>query len=71
MLEVGTLGHYTNQTIASLCTLLPSLNKSAAHHLLNLSKISVSCSAYIFNARHSTTWISSHSACQALFGHNG
>ena len=58
-IEVGTLGHFNNQTIASLHALLPNLRKNSVRCLLlGLSKTSVSCSAHIFNARLSTTWIS-------------
>ena len=58
-IEVGTLGHFNNQTIASLHALLPNLQRNSVRRiLLDLSKTSVSCSAHIFNARLSTTWIS-------------
>ena len=58
-IEVGTLGHFNNQTIASLHALLPNLQKNSVRRiLLDLSKTSVSCSAHISNARLSTTWIS-------------
>ena len=58
-IEVGTLGHFNNQTIASLHALLPNLRKNSVRRLLlSLSKTLVSCSAHIFNARLSTTWIS-------------
>ena len=58
-IEVGTLGHFNNQTIASLHALLPNLQRNSVRRiLLDLSKTSVSCSAHIFNARLSTTWTS-------------
>ena len=59
-IEVGTLGHFNNQTIVSLHTLLPNLKKNQVRRLLlDLNKISVSCLAHIFNASHSTMWVSS------------
>ena len=52
-IEVGTLGHFSNQTIASLQAPLPNLRKNSVRRLLlGLSKTSVSCSAHIFKAQH-------------------
>ena len=65
-IEVGTLGHFNNQTIASLHTLFPNLRKNSVRRLLlGLSKTSVSCSAHIFITRLSTT--RSHPHSLALF----
>ena len=65
-IKIGTLGHFNNHTIVSLHILLPYLKKKQVLRLLlDLSKISVSCSAHIFNARHSSTWF--HPNLLALF----
>ena len=59
-IEVGTLGLFNNQTIASLHALLPNLRKNSVHRLLlgPHEQTSVSCSALIFNGRLSSSWTS-------------
>ena len=58
-IKIGTLGHFTNQSTASLHALLPNLQRGqVCRLLLDLRKIAVSCSALISNARHSAMWTS-------------
>ena len=59
-LEIGCLGHYTKDAVKSLQLLLPSMTKREITTLLtSLSKIAISCSKSIFQARDHPTWISS------------
>ena len=55
-LEVGSLGHFDKEAIATLHAILPNLTRSRISRLLlELSKIAVGCSSLIFHAR-SATW---------------
>ena len=56
-LEVGSLGHFEKEAIATLHAILPNLTRSRISRLLlELSKIAVGCSSHIFHARRSATW---------------
>ena len=55
-LEVGSLGHFHKEAIATLHAILPNLTRNGISRLLlELSKITVGCS-HIFHARRSATW---------------
>ena len=57
VLEVGSLGHFEKEAIATLHAILPNLTRSRISRLLlELSKIAVGCSSHIFHARRSATW---------------
>ena len=59
-LEIGCLGHYTKDALKSLQLLLPSMTKREIMTLLtSLSKIAISCSKSIFQARDYPIWNSS------------
>ena len=50
-LEVGSLGHFDKEAIATLHAILPNLTRSRISRLLlELSKIAVGCSSHIFHA---------------------
>ena len=55
-LEVGFLGHFAKEAIATLHATLPNLiSRAISGLLLELSKIAVCCSSQIFQARRCTT----------------
>ena len=55
--EVGSLGHFSNETVSELHSILPSKSKPALRReLLDLSKIAIACSKIIFEARQHSDW---------------
>jgi len=54
-IKIGSLGHYTNQTLKALCNFASKLiTKSECSKLLNsVAKISISCSHTVFLAHQS------------------
>ena len=56
-IEFGALGHLTKELVYALHKIIPlKVKESISKSLLELSKIAISCSAHVFNARLSTTW---------------
>ena len=60
MLENGTLGHFTKNTLRSISLILPSLLKSKIKSILFLlAKVAINCSKFIFQVRTTSVWKSS------------
>ena len=57
--EIGSLGHFSAESINSIHSILENLNGRVVQNLmLSLSKIAISCSRSIFNCRGQSVWSS-------------
>ena len=55
-LEIGSLGHFDLKALRTLLDVFPLSKQEAKQVLTNLSRIAISCSYHIFNARLCTSW---------------
>ena len=62
-IEIGSLGHYDKSAIRTLLDAFPLSKNEAKQVLFSLSKIAVSCSYHIFNARLTTSWDTNKPLC--------
>ena len=55
--ELGSLGHFNPETVSEVHSILPSKSKSVIRKdLLDLSKVAITCSKIIFEARLHSDW---------------
>ena len=55
--EIGSLGHFNRESVNVIKTILPELTRRRiASDLLALSKIAITCSKLIFEARLGESW---------------
>ena len=58
-IEVGSLGHFDNDSLNVLNTVIPSLSKSNLKcQMLSISKVSITCSCQLFLAHKDFAWTS-------------
>ena len=54
--EIGSLGHFNRESINAIQAILPELTRRIASDLLSLSKIAITFSKLIFEARLGEMW---------------
>ena len=63
MLEIGSLGHFEPNATRALSDAFLLSKQEANQVLMKLSRIAVSCSYHIFNARLCSTWDANKPVC--------
>ena len=67
-IEIGSLGHYLKSSMQALASTIPNARRQDLTKLItSLAKTAIGCSATIFHARNSPTWVKSKPLYTPLF----